>query len=216
MLWEAKFPHYVETMERLRVSKLQTGKTGRKSKKANKRSKGQTPPQSLKDDDALEKELRNMGKHLSTEKLRELALYIQRATRIKKAPSAELVKEMREWADLLNISMFEFPGWIKYLKTLGQYPPPGPPSGTKRSRTATSTGVLQEEESKKRLKVPEEVHDALGLPEPVLKLYKSFSGVQRMRLSNPFLVADPEDIRETEELLESIRQLCLALPDKRR
>ncbi|KAJ4311322.1 hypothetical protein N0V94_007996 [Neodidymelliopsis sp. IMI 364377] len=204
-LWEAKFPRYIETMERLRVTQLQTGKTGRKSKKASKKSKGQTPSQSLEDDDALEKELHNVGKHLSTEKLRELALYIQRATRIRKAPSVELVKEMRD--------MFEFPGWIKYLKTLGQYPPPGPPSGTKRQRNATSPGTSPEKEREKRLKVSEETSETVELPEPILERYTFFSGVQRMRLSNPFLVADPEDAMETEQLLESVRQLYHALPD---
>lgn len=192
-------------MQALRLSALQVGKPGKKSKE-DKVVKTQTQKRTMPfvRSESIEAEMLNVSKEVSTDKLQEFALYIQKLTQIKKAPSAETVRQMRTWSDLVNMNMFKCPKWVGFLKSIRQYPSPQPPCGTKRQRETVVIGVVEEGEEPKRVK----------LAKPAMESYTAITGVQRVRACRALVEVDRAWRQEIVEISQRLRELRQHLPSQ--
>ena len=200
-LWRRKFSKYIEAQEEFRLAILKAGKKNTKPRKA--ATNPSTDAKPFERDEKLEKELFDVSRKVSFTKLQEFAVYLQRSTQITQAPTVKEMELMRLWSDVSGKPIFESPDWIGHCKGIGQYPPPKPPGGLKRTReeTEVSGGSGDGREDSKRVK----------LPDVATEWYTTITGMQLKRSTKTLVVVDAGDQCQIEQMLQGLQNLRLRL-----
>ncbi|KAJ4350956.1 hypothetical protein N0V95_004295 [Ascochyta clinopodiicola] len=217
-LWVKRYGPHVKAMKQLRVMGLKTRKSTKKAAPKGAKSGG-TEDEPSEQGEELKRAILNVKSGVSADQLKAFAVAVRKSAGIKKAPSVELVSEMRDWAGLTGQNLFEAPTYIAFLRAIGHFkrardseePEASGAAGQgsqepepKRTRggdgQADGSGIVTMEEARA-------ARERVNLPMSTMVWYTTFLGNRRQRVPRALIEFNQERHDQMEALKRDFLQM---------